>query len=185
MGVPNAVVAILSTSDPDELPEMSSGLPSGGQNCFRCEDQAEFLGPFLTGAITDATGRFEIDDNIPVGEDIVVVTMAGQFRRAEIIELPEEEACSALELPEQLDDGNDVVASGNPTRLPRDMSDGHGANIPKTVFTTGDADAMGCVFEDSAPRAGWLRDTLILDNQPFLDREPELTKGKFARSSVS
>jgi uncharacterized protein (DUF2252 family) len=38
----------------------------------------------------------------------------------------------------------------------------------------------GCALESDAPRASWLRHTLILDNQPFLDREYELTKGKFA-----
>ena len=38
---------------------------------------------------------------------------------------------------------------------------------------------IGCAPADDA-RAQWLRHTLVLDNQVFLEREPELTAGKFA-----
>ncbi len=147
VGVPNAVVSILSTSDASALPEMPSGLPEGERRCERCEDQTEYLGPFLTGTVTDATGRFEIVDDIPVGEEIVIVTMSGQFRRAETVTLPAEEACGEIQLPDSVGEGNEVVDSGNPTRLPRHMQDGDGANIPRTVVSTGRFDAMACVFE--------------------------------------
>ncbi len=55
-----------------------------------------------------------------------------------------------------------------------------GARRAAGLFAATIALALGCAVEDSGPRAGWLRHTLIIDNQPFLDREPELTKGKFA-----
>ena len=143
VGVPNAVVAILATSDPESLPPMPTGLPAGEASCNRCEDQAEFLGPFLTGALTDATGHFELEADIPVGEEIVLVTMAGKFRRAEVIELSEEAACTTTDLPVELGGG-----ASNPTRLPRSMDDeGHGINIPRIVVTTGRVDAMECVLE--------------------------------------
>ena len=143
VGVPNAVVAILATSDPETLPPIPAGLPPGETSCSRCEDQAEFLGPFLTGALTDATGHFELEADIPVGTEIVLVTMAGKFRRAEVIELSEEAACTTTDLPVEL--GGEA---SNPTRLPRSMDDeGFGIHIPRIVVTTGRVDAMECVLE--------------------------------------
>ncbi len=143
VGVPNASVFILSTSDPSFLPPIPTGLPDdGATSCRRCEDQTELMGPFLTGALTDATGHFEIEGDIPLGEEIVLVTMAGEFRRAQIIELPEADACTDIDLAVE-------VAEGNPTRLPRSMDEegAVGINIPRIAVATGRIDAMECVLE--------------------------------------
>ena len=40
--------------------------------------------------------------------------------------------------------------------------------------------ASGCALEAERDRAAWLRTTLLLDNQRFFDRAPELTRGKLA-----
>jgi hypothetical protein len=140
VGVPNALVFILSTRDTDELPEIPTGLPPGETSCSRCEDQAELMGPFLTGGITDATGHFEFEGDIPVGEEIVLVTMAGKFRRATTITLSADDACTDIDLPTQ-------VSEGNPTRLPRHLEDGLAVNIPRIAVATGRIDAMECVLE--------------------------------------
>jgi hypothetical protein len=144
VGVPNALVYILSTRDHGDLPPIPEGLPAGGVSCDRCDDEGELLGPFLNGAITDASGFFELEDLIPVGEEIVLVVKAGKFRRATRITLPAAGACDDIALPEQ---PSSSPQSDNPARLPRHMSDGLAVNIPRIAVTTGVIDAMECVFE--------------------------------------
>ena len=139
VGVPNAFVYILRTNDPGDLPDISSGIPGNATAtaCERCEDQE--LGPVLAGAVTDATGEFTISGNIPVGAEFVLVVKVGKFRRATRLTIPEGDACETTELPT-------TVADGNPTRLPRTMTDGLAVNIPKIAVSTGQIDAMECVF---------------------------------------
>jgi hypothetical protein len=137
VGVPNATVYLLRTSDSAELPAMPTGIPADGLACDRCEDQN--LGPVLAGDVTDATGAFTIEEYVPVGVELVLVVKAGRFRRATTLTLPADAACQTTMLPTTLPD--------NPTRLPRDMADGIGVNIPRIAVTTGPIDAMECVLE--------------------------------------
>jgi hypothetical protein len=137
VGVPNAIVYIMKTDQIDDLPAISTGLPSGGVSCDRCEDQD--LGPLLAGAITDASGNFTIEGNVPVGVDFLLVIKAGKFRRVVTHQLPTTAACQTTALPTTLPD--------NPARLPRTLSDGLAINLPKIAITTGRIDAMECVFE--------------------------------------
>jgi hypothetical protein len=93
----------------------------------------------LVGAVTDATGSFTLEGNVPVGKDFVLVIKAGKFRRAATYQLPPSAACQTTDLPTAFPD--------KPTRLPRAMSDGLAVNIPRIAVTTGEIDAMECVFE--------------------------------------
>ena len=137
VGVPNAFVYILRNKGVGDLPAIHSGIPAGGTSCDRCEDQD--LGPVLVGTVTDATGAFKLEGNVPVGDEFTMVVKAGRFRRAFAYTLPMEAACQttafATALPE------------NPTRLPRNMLDGLAVNIPRIAVSTGAIDAMECVLE--------------------------------------
>jgi len=42
----------------------------------------------------------------------------------------------------------------------------------------------GCAVDGEVARAAWLQDTLVRDNQVFLDREPELAGGKLAKMAA-
>jgi hypothetical protein len=139
VGVPNAIVYLLRTNDPRDLPDIPTGIPADGESCDRCEDQLANLGPVLAGAVTDATGAFTIEQYVPLGIEVLLVVKAGRFRRATTLIIPEDAACQTTDLPTDLPD--------NPTRLPRDMSDGLAVNIPLTAVTTGRIDAMECVLE--------------------------------------
>ncbi|MEI9940167.1 MAG: hypothetical protein WDO69_23345 [Pseudomonadota bacterium] len=136
VGVPNAIVYILQTDKPEDLPAIGAGIPSGGTSCDRCEDQN--FGPVLNGTVTDATGHFKLDEFIPVGQEFLLVVKAGRFRRATKFTLPPAAACQTTDLPTTLPD--------NPTRLPRSMSDGTAVNIPRIAVTTGRIDAIECVL---------------------------------------
>lgn len=137
VGVPNAVVYILRSADVADLPAINAGVPSDGISCDRCEDQD--LGPVLVGAVTDAAGRYELEGNIPVDKDFLLVVKAGKFRRAVKHKLPASAACETTTLSSAL--------PANPTRLPRAMDDGLAVNIPRIAISTGEIDAMECVFE--------------------------------------
>ncbi|HEX6273012.1 MAG TPA: hypothetical protein VFZ53_08230 [Polyangiaceae bacterium] len=137
VGVPNATVYLLRTPNVADLPAIPTGIPMGGTSCDRCEDQN--LGPVLAGAITDATGAFTIEEYIPVGVEVLLVVKVGRFRRATTLTLPASAACQTTALPTTLPD--------NPTRLPRNMTDGLAVNIPRIAVTTGHIDAMECVLE--------------------------------------
>jgi hypothetical protein len=137
VGVPNALVYILQ-ANVDTLPEIPVGIPSGGTSCDRCEDQQGQLGDVLFGAITDATGAFTIEKYVPVGQEFTLVVKAGKFRRGVRITVPEAQACTDVVLPATLPD--------NPARLPRNTTDGLFVHIPKIAVSTGQIDAMECVF---------------------------------------
>ena len=136
VGVPNAIVYILRTNVATDVPAITTGIPEGGTSCDRCEDQD--LGPVLVGAVTDATGTFTLEGNIPVGVEIVLVVKAGRFRRAINYTIPAEAACQETGLPTTLPE--------NPARLPRSMTDGLAVNIPRIAVSTGEIDAMECVL---------------------------------------
>lgn len=133
VGVPNTFVYILTNDDATQLPTLSTGIPEGGTSCDRCDGQD--LGPLLVGAMTDALGNFTLEGNIPVGKQFLLVVKSGKFRRAVEMTLPDTAACTTTAI--------DPVQ----TRLPRDMADGLGVNIPRIAISTGDVDAMECVFE--------------------------------------
>lgn len=137
VGVPNAIVYILQTSKPEDLPALTSGIPTGATSCDRCTEQN--LGPVLAGAVTDATGAFTIEGSVPVGTEIVLVVKAGRFRRAVRYTIPAEGACQTTTLPS--------AVAQNPTRLPRSLTDGLAVNIPRIAISTGEIDAIECVFE--------------------------------------
>jgi hypothetical protein len=137
VGVPNATVYLLRSTNVADLPAIPTGIPADGMSCDRCEDQ--MLGPVLAGAVTDATGAFTIEEFVPVGVEIVLVVKVGRFRRATTLTLPASAACQTTALPTTLPD--------NPARLPRDMMDGLAVNIPHVAVTTGSVDAMECVLE--------------------------------------
>jgi hypothetical protein len=137
VGVPNAFVYILQ-NDVEALPEIAVGIPDGATACDRCEDQRAQLGDVLFGAVTDATGAFTIEKYVPVGREFTLVVKAGKFRRAVRVTVPEASACKDFALPTSLPD--------NPARLPRHTSDGLFVHIPKIAISTGQIDAMECVF---------------------------------------
>ncbi len=137
VGVPNAFVYILRADDPAGLPAISTGIPANGTACDRCSEQD--LGQVLAGATTDATGAFTIEGDVPVGAEFLLIVKVGKFRRAVKQTLPAAAACKTTTLPSAL--------PGNPTRLPRSMTDGIAVNIPHVAVTTGEIDAMECVFE--------------------------------------
>jgi hypothetical protein len=137
LGVPNAVVYILRSNNLGDLPAISTGIPNDGTSCERCEEVN--MGPVLTGAVTDATGRFVIEGRIPVGVEFVLVVKAGKFRRAVKYTLPGTAGCQTTTLPGGMPE--------NPTRLPRGMNDGLAVNIPHIAVSTGQIDAMECVLE--------------------------------------
>ena len=136
VGVPNAFVYVVRGGASD-LPTIVPGIPEGDSHCDRCED--EDLGPVLTGTVTDATGAFTLTDNLPVGEELTLVVRAGGFRRATTYTIPEAGACKTTLLPTTL--------PGNPTRLPRGMTDGLAVSIPRIAISTGEVDALECVLE--------------------------------------
>ncbi len=133
VGVPNAFVYILRSNDETTLPAIESGIPLGGLACDRCEDQD--LGPVLASSKSDPLGYFSLKGDIPVGEEFVLVTKLGKWRRAQKFTLPDAARCASTELPNAA------------TRLPRHMADGLAVNIPRIAVTTGQIDAMECVFE--------------------------------------
>lgn len=136
VGIPNAVVYVLQTADPKDLPAVSKGLPEDGESCDRCDEQD--YGPVLVGAVTDATGAFELSEYLPVDTEFLLVVKAGKFRRATTFTIPSSGACKTTNLPTTLPD--------NPTRLPRHVNDGLAVNIPAIAVSTGAIDAMECVF---------------------------------------
>jgi hypothetical protein len=137
VGVPNAIVYILRGLSADVLPPVGAGIPTDGTSCDRCEDQD--LGPVLVGGVTDSNGNYTLEGNVPVDQDFVLVVKAGKFRRAQTFRLPAAAACATTTIPEAL--------PANPTRLPRNTSDGLAVNLPRVAVTTGEIDAMECVLE--------------------------------------
>lgn len=137
VGVPNAFVYIAQSNDPSVLPTLSTGITDDGSSCERCRE--EDLGPVLVSAVTDASGAFTLEGNVPVGTEFLLVVKAGKFRRAVHYTLPASAACQETLLPT-------TMAQGNPTRLPRHRNDGVAVHVPHIAISTGAIDAMECVF---------------------------------------
>ena len=137
VGVPNALVYIPQSPNLADLPAVGTGIPAGGTSCDRC-DELE-LGAVLASAVTDSTGSFTLEGNVPVGQTFLLVTQVGKFRRAVAQQLPRSAACQTTELATALPQ--------NPARLPRSSSDGLAVNLPRVAVSTGRIDAMECVFE--------------------------------------
>jgi hypothetical protein len=132
VGVPNAFVYILQTLDEDDMPDMTTGIPEDGTSCDRCADQD--LGPVLASATTDAFGEYTIEGNIPVDQEFILAVKIGKFRRAERITIPANSACQTY------------AVDPLKTRLARSSSDGLRAHLPHVAVSTGELDAMECVF---------------------------------------
>ena len=109
--VPNAPVAAIQT----------------GASCDRCDDRL-YSGSPITGAQTDAAGRFKVP-HMPAGKDIPLVMQLGKWRRQ--ITIPSVSACVDTPLEDK-----------NQTRLPRNQREG---NIPRIAITTGGSDSMECL----------------------------------------
>jgi hypothetical protein len=137
VGVPNAFVYIPRSPRAEDLPAIDTGIPSDGTSCDRCTEQD--LGPVLASAVTNSSGEYTLEGNIPVGADFLLVTKVGKFRRAVSLRLPGSAACDTTNFSAALPD--------NPTRLPRSSTDGLGAHLPQVAVSTGRIDAMECVFE--------------------------------------
>jgi hypothetical protein len=141
VGVPNAFVYILRNNDVTDLPAISTGIPTNGTSCDRCSEQD--LGPILTSAVSDGTGAFTLSGNIPVGQDFLLVTKVGKFRRAVTMQIPSNAKCTTTALA--------TTMPNDPTRLPRTKTDGPAGltaavNLPHIAITTGQIDAMECLF---------------------------------------
>src|SRR5690606_14395612 len=70
-----------------------------------------------------------------VNTPFLLVVKVGKFRRAVSYTLPSSAACETTAIPHLS------------TRLPRSRSDGDGAHLPRIAVSTGQIDAMECVFE--------------------------------------
>jgi hypothetical protein len=132
IGIPNAFVYILRNDDESELPDIPAGIPEDSTSCDRCDDQT--LGPVLASTVTDALGDYTLEGNIPVGKEFVLVVKIGKFRRAVKYTVPADAACKT------------TAVDHLSTRLPRTRTDGLAAHIPHIAISTGQADAMECVF---------------------------------------
>src|SRR5690606_40264363 len=92
VGVPNAFVYILRTTNVNDLPAFTDGVPTNGTACDRCGEQD--LGPVLASAVTNPDGTFSLRGNIPVDQDFLLVVKAGKFRRAQMWRLDSNAACT-------------------------------------------------------------------------------------------
>lgn len=114
--VAGAAVYVASTTL-DELPD--------GVGCWRCS--SALTGTPIALGVTDAAGRFEID-NAPVGDSIQLVVQTGKWQRK-------------LKLP--VVDCQDNPAPEAETRLPRKQSEGH---LPAIALVSGAEDTLECLL---------------------------------------
>jgi hypothetical protein len=98
-------------------------LPNG-TGCWRCA--SAYAAP-LALAITDADGRFEID-NAPVGDKVTLVVQTGKWQRKLALEVLD---CTENAAPEA------------DTRLPRKQSEG---NLPAIALVSGGEDTLECLL---------------------------------------
>jgi len=137
IAVPNAVVYI--PSDPNAaLPTILEGVVEGSAaSCGRCDtDKLVADGQtVLASAVTDYKGEFTLEGRIPVGVPFKLVVKVGKWRR--VIQVPAgiAKSCASASLTSEY------------TRLSKTGSDGAaGTHLPKVAISTGEVDAMECVF---------------------------------------
>ena len=105
--------------------------PAGASTPFvdgvTCDSCTSVIGPYVTRAVTDATGSFTIN-NVAPGPNVPIVVQSGRWRRR--INIPVT-ACV-----------NNVVANGT-LRFPRDRTEG---DIPLLALTSGTWESLECLF---------------------------------------
>jgi hypothetical protein len=105
-----------------------------GATCDTCS--ASVSGKPITTALTDASGKFKLD-NVPVGVDFPLVMQVGKWRRQITIKASEVSRCANSVLLDESSGPNRRL------RLPRNQTEG---SLPKIAITAGDADRLQCLF---------------------------------------
>jgi hypothetical protein len=98
-----------------------------GITCDQCGTIAS--GSPLVTALSDATGKFVLDD-VPAGVDFPLVVQLGKWRRETTVKA----VTSCVNTP---------LTDPNLTRLPKNQTEG---NMPHIALTTGQCDSMGCML---------------------------------------
>jgi hypothetical protein len=105
--------------------------PAGASAAFvdgvTCDSCTSVIGPYVTRAVTDATGSFTINNATP-GPNVPIVVQSGRWRRRINIPIT---ACT-----------NNVVANGT-LRFPRNRTEG---DIPLLALTSGTYESLECLF---------------------------------------
>jgi hypothetical protein len=109
------------------VPNAAVDAITNGATCETCNTPVS--GMPIASALTDATGRFTMQD-VPAGANIPVVLQVGKWRRQ--VTLPQVKACQ-----------DNAFDDPNLFRLPRNQSEG---NIPRIAIAVGDADRLQCLF---------------------------------------
>ena len=113
----NAVVYVPSKAELDPI--------ASGASCDSCTAPV----PALTDALSDAAGKFVLED-VPAGANVPLVIQIGKWQRKTSI--PNVVACQ-----------DNPLSDPELTRLPRTQSEGH---IPRIGLSTGHSDALECLL---------------------------------------
>lgn len=128
----NAVVYVPTSTTLDPI--------ASGASCDSCTTPI----PAITDALSDASGKFVLED-VPAGDNIPLVIQIGKWQRMTTIAHVNACQMNALSDPEL-------------TRLPRSQAEGH---LPRIGLSTGHSDALECL----------LRKIGIADSEFTTDRE--------------
>ncbi len=137
---PLANVVVYVPEAPNTLPKIANGMPS----CSACDTEVY---DFVTFAITDAAGKFELK-GAPVGKNVPLVIQIGKWRRVQSI--PNVLDCQTTTLP---------TSGTGQLRLPRNRKEG---DLPQMALLTGGCDNVACFLQNvgiapsefSEPHAG-------------------------------
>lgn len=116
------------------VPDAPLASIATGATCATCS--ASVSGKPITTALSDASGRFRLD-NVPVGVDFPLVMQVGKWRRQITIKASEVSRCASSEIVDESSGANRRL------RLPRNQTEG---SLPKIAITAGDADRLQCLF---------------------------------------
>ena len=108
------------------IPQTAPGPFTDGVTCSKCT--TDLPGGVVTKAISDAEGKFKLE-NVPPGTDLPVVITTGKWRRQ--LTVPYVAQC--VDTP---------IADGT-FRLPKNRTEG---DLPKIAMVTGGCDALACIF---------------------------------------